>query len=82
MPWWKDTRQNTTLGVLLTHMIAETSQHLGQADPPPELLGPMVDLSVGGLLLSEVSEHLVEAVWRDQSFRWGNCSRTGPGRRL
>jgi hypothetical protein len=32
VPWWDQTKRNTTLGVLLTHMIAETSQHLGHAD--------------------------------------------------
>lgn len=32
VPWWKEAKRNTTLGVLLTHMIAEASQHLGHAD--------------------------------------------------
>jgi uncharacterized damage-inducible protein DinB len=32
VPWWEETKRNTTLCVLLTHMIAETSQHLGHAD--------------------------------------------------
>lgn len=32
VPWWNETKRQTTLGVLMTHMIAETCQHLGHAD--------------------------------------------------
>jgi uncharacterized damage-inducible protein DinB len=32
VPFWKETKRNTTLCVLMTHMIAETRQHLGHAD--------------------------------------------------
>lgn len=32
VPWWTEAKRDTTLCVLMTHMIAETSQHLGHAD--------------------------------------------------
>lgn len=32
VPWWNEAKRDTTLGVLMTHMIAETCQHLGHAD--------------------------------------------------
>jgi hypothetical protein len=32
VPWWNEAKRDTTLCVLITHMIAETSQHLGHAD--------------------------------------------------
>lgn len=38
VPWWKESTRNTTLGVLITHMTAETSQHLGHADILRELI--------------------------------------------
>jgi len=36
VPWWSD--QNTTLGVLLIRMVAETAQHPGHADIVRELI--------------------------------------------
>ncbi len=36
VPWWSD--QNTTLGVLLIRMVAETAQHAGHADIVRELI--------------------------------------------
>lgn len=36
--WWQEAKRDTTLGVLMTHMIAETSQHLGHADIIRELI--------------------------------------------
>jgi len=36
VPWWSD--QNTTLGVLLIRMVAETAQHAGHGDIVRELI--------------------------------------------
>lgn len=36
VPWWSD--KNTTLGVLLIRMVAETAQHAGHADIVRELI--------------------------------------------
>jgi hypothetical protein len=38
VPWWNESKRNTTLGAILTRMIAETSQHAGHADIVRELV--------------------------------------------
>jgi hypothetical protein len=38
VPWWNEPTRDTTLGVILTRMIAETSQHAGHADIVRELI--------------------------------------------
>lgn len=38
VPWWPAERADTTLGVLLVRMVAETAQHAGHADVLRELL--------------------------------------------
>lgn len=38
VPWWADGKQQTTLGVLLIRMVAETAQHAGHADIVRELI--------------------------------------------
>ncbi len=32
VPWWPEERQDTTLGYLVVHMLAETAHHAGHAD--------------------------------------------------
>lgn len=32
VPWWGEDKRDTTLGVIMTRMIAETSQHAGHTD--------------------------------------------------
>ncbi|MFC7623385.1 DinB family protein [Microlunatus sp. GCM10028923] len=38
VPWWEEGRRDTTLGVIMTRMISETSQHAGHADIVRELI--------------------------------------------
>ncbi len=38
VPWWSEDHRDTTLGVILTRMISETSQHAGHADIVRELI--------------------------------------------
>ncbi|GAB3752999.1 DinB family protein [Microlunatus parietis] len=38
VPWWDEAKRDTTLGVIMTRMIAETSQHAGHADIIRELI--------------------------------------------
>ena len=38
VPHWPEERRNTTLGVLLIRMVAETAQHAGHADIIRELI--------------------------------------------
>ena len=49
VPHWPEERRNTTLGVLLIRMVAETAQHAGHADIIRELIdgrgGPDQDLA-------------------------------------
>ncbi|HSU36998.1 MAG TPA: DinB family protein [Propionibacteriaceae bacterium] len=49
VPHWPEERRNTTLGVLLIRMVAETAQHAGHADIIRELIdgrgGPDHDLA-------------------------------------
>jgi len=38
VPWWAEAERDTTLGVLLIRMVAETAQHAGHADIVRELV--------------------------------------------
>jgi uncharacterized damage-inducible protein DinB len=38
VPWWKEGRQDTTLGVLLVRVLVDTARHAGQADIIRELV--------------------------------------------
>ncbi len=38
VPWWAEGQRDTTLGVLLIRMVAETAQHTGHADIIRELI--------------------------------------------
>jgi hypothetical protein len=75
---WPEDRRDTTLGVLLIRMVAETGQHAGHAD----ILRELID-GKGGPDHDDVSE----AEWRDylarvqaaaDSFRPGAATRQGP----
>ncbi|HEY7814213.1 MAG TPA: DinB family protein [Nakamurella sp.] len=55
---WRPERRNTTLAVLLVHMVVETAQHAGHADVLRELVDGRVgpDLESPGPALFEVTE--------------------------
>jgi hypothetical protein len=53
---WPEDRRDTTLGVLLIRMVAETAQHAGHADIVRELIDGRAGAD---------SEALDEAAWRD-----------------
>jgi uncharacterized damage-inducible protein DinB len=38
VPWWPSERRNVTLGLVLTHMLAELARHAGHADIVRELI--------------------------------------------
>ena len=38
VPWWSEERKNVNLGIMLTHVIAETHRHAGHADIVRELI--------------------------------------------
>lgn len=44
VPWWAEGHQQASLGLILTHMIAETQRHAGQADIVRELIDGTVGL--------------------------------------
>lgn len=44
VPWWGEGHQQASLGLILTHMIAETQRHAGQADIVRELIDGTVGL--------------------------------------
>jgi uncharacterized protein DUF664 len=56
VPHWPEDRRNTTLGVLLIRMVAETAQHAGHADIVRELID-----GKGGLDQDAIDE----AAWRE-----------------
>lgn len=47
VPWWRATSNPVTLGRILTHVIAETHRHVGQADIVRELIDGAVGLADG-----------------------------------
>lgn len=55
---WPAERRDTTLAVLLVHMVVETSQHAGHADVARELIDGRVghDLAVPGRVLFDAAE--------------------------
>jgi uncharacterized damage-inducible protein DinB len=59
VPWWGD-RGDTTLEVLLIHMIAEINRHAGQADIVRELIDGAAGLRSGN---SNVPDHDAEWWW-------------------
>jgi hypothetical protein len=45
VPWWSEERKNVNLGIMLTHVIAETHRHAGHAGIVREL----IDGEIGNL---------------------------------
>jgi len=59
---WADGHQETTLGVLLIRMVAETAQHAGHAD----IIRELIDGRIGG---DEETVDADPAFWRDRRKR-------------
>ena len=75
---WPEDRRDTTLGVLLIRMVAETAQHAGHADILRELIDGKAGPDHDDVSEAEWRDHVARVQAAADSFRPGPATRQGP----